>query len=176
MPFQIALEEELGDAGWDTRSILLRELRVMSCLGCFKCWDTTPGLCIQQKDEAQGVVEKVIQSELLVFLTPLTFGGYSSDLKKIIERFLGLLQPGVTTKTGESHHLKRYDRYPSLLACAVTEAWDDEEVTIFSRLIDRHSLNFYPPKHKAGVFVAGEDKNKTREKIQSLLQGMEPGR
>ncbi|MCJ7682498.1 MAG: NAD(P)H-dependent oxidoreductase [Candidatus Aminicenantes bacterium] len=176
MPIQKALEEELREAGWNFRSILLREVQVMSCLGCFKCWDTTPGLCIQLKDEAQGVVEKVIQSELLVFLTPLTFGGFSSELKKIIERFLGLLQPGVTLETGESHHLKRYDRYPSLLACAVTETWDDEEVKIFNRLVDRFSLNFFPPKHRSGVFVAGEDKNKTRGQIQSLIQEMEIGR
>jgi len=72
--------EELGSAGWSAEPILLHEVKIRSCLGCFKCWDTTPGICIQ-KDDAQEIVQKIIQSELVVFLTPLTFGGYSSELK-----------------------------------------------------------------------------------------------
>jgi multimeric flavodoxin WrbA len=111
MPTQKILAEELGKAGWSVESVLLNEVEVKTCIGCFKCWDTTPGLCFQ-KDEAQGVVQKIIQSGLVIFLTPLTFGGYSSELKKIIERSLGLLQPGMIIIKGESHHIKRYERYP----------------------------------------------------------------
>ena len=176
MPAQKIIEEVLGSVGWDVDPVLLRDVEVWSCLGCFKCWDTTPGLCIQEKDEARGIVEKIIRSELLVFLTPLTFGGYSSELKKIIERSLGLLQPGVTLSTGESHHLKRYERYPSLLALAVTEAWDNEEVKLFKTLMDRHSLNFYPPKYRAEVLLKGEEENKIRERIKALINYMELGR
>ena len=176
MPAQKIIEEVLGSGGWDVDPVLLRDVEVWSCLGCFKCWDTTPGLCIQEKDEARGIVEKIIRSELLVFLTPLTFGGYSSELKKIIERSLGLLQPGVTLVTGESHHLKRYERYPSLLALAVTEAWDNEEVKLFKTLMDRHSLNFYPPKYRAEVLLKGEKEIKIRERIKALINYMELGR
>jgi multimeric flavodoxin WrbA len=176
MPAQKIIEEELGSVGWNVDPVLLREVEVWSCLGCFKCWDTTPGLCIQEKDEARGIIEKIIRSELLVFLTPLTFGGYSSELKKIIERSLGLLQPGVTLCSGESHHLKRYERYPSLLALAVTEAWDNEEVKLFKTLMDRHSLNFYPPKYRAEVLLKGEEENKIRERIKALINYMELGR
>jgi multimeric flavodoxin WrbA len=176
MPVQKVIEEELKAAGWSADPILLRDVEISSCLGCFNCWDTTPGLCVQQKDEAQGLVEKIIQSELLVFLTPLVFGGYSSELKKIIERSLGLLQPGVTLSSGESHHLKRYERYPSLLAVAVTEAWDEEEVKLFKTLMSRHSLNFYPPKHRTEVFLAGEEENKIRERIKALIDEMEKER
>ena len=176
MPAQKIIEEVLGSVGWDVDPVLLRDVEVWSCLGCFKCWDKTPGLCIQEKDEARGIIEKIIRSELQVFLTPLTFGGYSSELKKIIERSLGLLQPGVTLSTGESHHLKRYERYPSLLALAVTEAWDNEEVKLFKTLMDRHSLNFYPPKYRAEVLLKGEEENKIRERIKALINYMELGR
>jgi len=173
MPAQKIVEEELERVGWNVESVLLRDVEVWSCLGCFKCWDTTPGLCIQEKDGAREIVEKIIRSELLVFLTPLTFGGYSSELKKIIERSLGLLQPGMTLETGESHHLKRYERYPSLLALAVTEVWDNEEVKLFKTLIGRHSLNFYPPKCRAEVLQAGEEDPKIRERIEALIGYME---
>ena len=172
IPIQKILEEELGSAGWDVEPILLHEVKINSCIGCFKCWDTTPGICIQ-KDGVQDVVQKIIQSDLAIFLTPLTFGGYSSEMKKIIERMLGLLQPGMTIIKGETHHLKRYERYPSLLALGVTEIRDDDEKQIFNTLIERHSLNFYPPKHRAEVFLAGEEEAEIREKTKKIILEME---
>ena len=172
IPIQKILVEELGSAGWSAKPILLNEVKIRSCLGCFKCWDTTPGICIQ-KDGTQDIVQKIIQSDLVIFLTPLTFGGYSSELKKIIERMLGLLQPGVTIIKGETHHLKRYERYPTLLAIGVTEIQDNEEEQIFNTLIERYSLNFYPPKHRAEVFLDGEEERKIREKTKKIIVEME---
>jgi len=101
----------------------------------------------------------------------LTFGGYSSELKLIIERFLGLLQPGTTIVEGEVHHLKRYERYPSVLALATTNVLDREEEQLFKKLGDRHSLNFYPPKHHAEVLIEGEEN--LSEKISSIIDAME---
>lgn len=172
MPIQGILIEELESAEWNVEPVLLHEVEIKTCIGCFKCWDTTPGLCFQ-KDEAQSIVKKIIQSDLLVFLTPLTFGGYSSELKKIIERMLGLLQPGVILIKGESHHIKRYACYPSLLGIGVAETQDDEAERIFSTLIERHSLNFYPPKHRAEVFLAGEEEESIRMRTKKILSDME---
>jgi multimeric flavodoxin WrbA len=118
-------------------------------------------------------VQKVIQSDLVVFLTPLTFGGFSSELKKILERLLGLLHPGMRVIKGETHHLKRYERYPSLLAFGVTETQDDEEEQIFKTLIERFSLNFFPPKHGAEVFLGGEEEGKIRERTKKIIDELE---
>ena len=172
-PFLNILMEELKNAGWNPESILLHQANIRGCLGCFKCWDTTPGLCIQQKDEAPGIVQKFLQSELVVFLTPLTFGGYSSELKQIIERMLGILQPGFTMKSGESHHIKRYDRYPALLAVSVTETEDAEAERLFKALIQRHSYNFYPPKYRAVVFHSSETNARVRETMKKNLGELE---
>lgn len=174
-PIQDILEGELSTAGLDVQAVQLHEIDIKSCLGCFKCWDTTPGLCIQTKDKTTSVVEKIIQSELVVFLTPLTFGGYSSELKKIIERSLGLLQPGVKLVNGESHHLTRYDRYPLLLAIGISEKQDDEEEKIFKTLIYRHSLNFYPPKYRADVFHVGDTEREIRERTKVAIDDLELG-
>jgi multimeric flavodoxin WrbA len=175
IPIQKILMEELVSAGWDVEPILLHEYEIRSCIGCFRCWDTTPGLCFQ-KDEAQDILKKIIRTDLLIFLTPLTFGGYSSELKKIIERMLGLLQPGMTIIEGESHHLKRYERYPSLLALGAVETKDDDEVQIFNKLMKRHSLNFYPPKHEAEVVLVEDKEGKIRERTKRIITEMELSR
>lgn len=171
---QETLEEELKNIGMPSESFILHQHNIKYCIGCFMCWDTTPGICSGVKgDDAEKITEKIIKSELVVFLTPLTFGGYSSELKKMIERTLGLLLPGFTKKNGEAHHLKRYERYPSLLAVATTETLDEEEIQIFNTLIYRHSLNFYPPKHKAEVFLTKDEKGKIRDRLRELIIDME---
>ncbi|MHA1996130.1 MAG: flavodoxin family protein [Candidatus Hodarchaeales archaeon] len=167
---QEIVENELEKANWNTETFILNKYNIKSCTGCFKCWDTTPGICTGIKgDDANNIVEKVILNEVLVFLTPLTFGGYSSELKAIIERMLGLLQPGVMIVDGESHHLKRYERYPSLLAFAVTDNLDKEGEVLFKKLLDRHSRNFYPPMYKAEVFQTDEHKDAIRERITKSI-------
>ncbi|PWI49289.1 flavodoxin [Candidatus Heimdallarchaeota archaeon B3_Heim] len=173
---QEILEDELKEAGWDTETFILNEYNIKGCTGCFKCWDTTPGICTGIKgDDANKIVEKVIQNELLVFLTPLTFGGYSSELKAIIERMLGLLQPGQLIVDGESHHLKRYERYPSVLAFAVTDNLDKEEEVLFKKLLERHSRNFYPPMHKTEVFQTKENEETIRDRVNKCIQKINVG-
>jgi multimeric flavodoxin WrbA len=128
-----------------------------------------------KNDDANKIVEKVIQNELLVFLTPLTFGGYSSELKAIIERMLGLLQPGVMIVDGESHHLKRYERYPSIFALAVTDNLDKEGEILFKKLLERHSRNFYPPVYKAEVFQTNESKENIRGRVKASINEFKLG-
>jgi len=170
-PVQETLEEELRSGGWSVESILLHELDIRSCTGCFRCWHTTPGIYTGVKDDdAEEITKKVISSDLVVFLTPLTFGGYSSELKKMIERLLGLLQPGTTLINGETPHLKRYVRYPSILSIAITEKIDDEEVQLFKTLGHRFSLNFYPPKHREEVLQSDDD---LQGKTRGILAEME---
>ena len=167
------LEDELKSSG-NMESVKLRERNIKTCIGCFRCWDTSPGECFQE-DDAAAIVRKTIQSDLVVFLTPLTFGGYSSELKKIIERMLGLLEPGMHIYRGETHHIPRYDRYPSLMAIALADKPDNEEIEIFKKLGERHSLNFYPPHHTAEVFIADTPKDRIRETIREFLSKMEVG-
>lgn len=171
-PIQRILEETLADSKANVESVILHESDIRTCIGCFRCWGTTPGECFQ-KDDAPEIVKKVIRSDLVVFLTPLTFGGYSSELKKIIERMLGLLQPGMLIYKGETHHFKRYERYPSVLAIALTESKDEEAIRIFKKLGERHSLNFYPPHHAAEVFIVGENEDEWRGIIKEFLAEME---
>jgi multimeric flavodoxin WrbA len=167
-PYREILENVLKNNVYQLKSILLHDKKIGTCIGCFKCWDHTPGECFQ-KDDAPEIMRQMAQADLLVFLTPLLFGGYSSELKKMIERTLGLLHPGQTRINGESHHLKRYDKYPSILGLAVTDSLDEEEILIFKKLGDRHSLNFYPPRHLYEVLSSSQPAEERGKSITALL-------
>lgn len=169
MPFQDILQREIIHAGWDCESLILYKHEVGTCIGCFKCWDTTPGICFQ-KDQGNEIAKKSIDSDLLVFLTPLAWGGYSSELKKAIERMLGLLHPSFIKIADSYRHKKRYERYPSVLGIAIAEGnSDDESVQIFKNLIERHSLNWHTPRQVAGVFHKKDGEDKFRDSLEKLL-------
>jgi len=169
MPIQDILESELSSAGWECESLILRQFKVGTCIGCFKCWDTTPGICFQE-DQGREITQKAINSDLLVFLTPLTWGGYSSELKKAIERMLGLLHPSFVKIKDSYRHEKRYDNYPSVLGIAVAEGERDSECEqIFKTLIERHSLNWYTPKQRAEVFLDEDEDEEIQKSIKSML-------
>jgi len=80
----------LEDNGCDIDSLILHEIEIASCLGCFGCWVKTPGICVIN-DEGRDIAKAVIQSNLIIFLTPVIFGGYSSELKKALDRLILIL-------------------------------------------------------------------------------------
>ena len=87
-----SIKEELRTNDFEVNELLLKEKEIADCIGCFKCWVKTPGVCIID-DYGREVAAQVINSDLLVFLTPLIFGSYSYQLKKALDRILPLISP-----------------------------------------------------------------------------------
>ncbi len=172
-PVQKLLEKAFENYDWQVESIPLHSTTIETCIGCFKCWISTPGVCFRE-DQGRDVAKKAINSHLLVFLTPLTWGGYSSELKKAIERMLGLIHPYFIRVKGSCRHGKRYDAYPSILGVAVSNDKKDEEgEKVFEALIERHSLNWHSPRQKALVVYNNEDKQEILTKLNAILAELE---
>jgi multimeric flavodoxin WrbA len=103
----------------------------------------TPGECVIH-DSGHDLPRKVIQSDLVFLLTPVTFGMYSSELKKAMDRFpCPVLLPFFTKINGEIHHAKRYDKYPALVAFGVLSSPDDESESTFTTLVNRNGINLH---------------------------------
>jgi len=145
---------------------------VRHCAGCFGCWVQTPGVCLID-DAARDIARAVIQSDLVIYLTPVTFGGYSSELKKVLDRLICLILPFFTQIDGEVHHQPRYERYPRLLGLGLLPRPDDEAAEVFSRLVARNAINLHAPAHAAGVVNERQDAEALRLKIQELLKTLE---
>lgn len=165
---QQLLVEELIALSWEVEPLLLREMEVRRCVGDFACWVQTPGICLID-DAARDVARGLMQSDLAVFLTPVTFGGYSSELKKVLDRIIGLLSPHFMRIEGEVHHQPRYPRYPRLMGVGLLPGADEESEGIFKTLVSRNALNFHSPAHVAGVLLNSDGQNGVREKIRALL-------
>lgn len=162
------LTRRLAAAGYEVESMRLREMEVHHCVGCFGCWVQTPGECMID-DPAREVARAFISSDLVVFFTPVTFGGYSSELKKVLDRIICLLSPFFLYTKGEVHHKPRYRRYPCLLAVGVQPRPDLESEEIFTALVDRNAINLHAPGHAAVVFDSNQPGEIVDDNVRSLI-------
>lgn len=149
-PVEQSLDTALSIRGWTVDRIQLRDLTIAYCQGCFDCWVKTPGLC-KAKDKAPEVTRALCKADLLVLLSPVTFGGYSSEIKKALDRSIGIVSPFFTRIGGEVHHKARYTRYPALLGIGVMREPDAEEERIFRTLVSRNAVNFHSPAHLSAI-------------------------
>jgi len=85
----------------------LKNFNINGCIGCFNCWKKTPGKCIHQ-DDMEKLIEIYLQSDIIIWATPLYHHGMTSILKKFIERTLPLNLPYIVKNNGKYGHPKRY--------------------------------------------------------------------
>jgi NAD(P)H-dependent FMN reductase len=148
----------------DSETIVLRQQKIGNCAGDFFCWVRSPGIC-NTDDDNRLLAAKVMHSDLLVYLTPVTFGGYASTLKRMVDHQIQNILPFFASVNGEIHHQPRYRRYPNLLVIgwmlastehsASTEhpAPGPQAEAIFRHLVYRNAINLYAQKSACGVLV-----------------------
>ena len=162
------LSEVLGQDGSQLETFRLRAMKLAHCLGCFGCWFKTPGTCVE-RDDGRKVAKAVIESDTTVFFTPVTFGGYSPELKKVMEHFIQLISPYFQLESGEVHHPPRYARPPRLMMVGVQRRANAHEAYIFKTLAGRNALNFHPPSYAAEVVATSDTDDMRRGRFEALL-------
>lgn len=147
-----ALCDQLQARGWEREHILLRDQKIGNCAGDFFCWIRNPGMC-NTNDDNRAIAAKVVQCDLLIWLTPVTFGGYSAVLKRMVDHLIQNISPFFTHIDGEVHHQRRYPRYPQLLVVGWMDAPDAVGEAIFRNLARRNALNMYAPTTVCDVVI-----------------------
>jgi len=126
--------------GHAVTSFELDGLAIKPCRGCFACWLKHPGTCAI-KDGQEPVLRAMAAGGVLVWITPVTFGGYSPALKKALDRSLPNILPFFITRNGEIRHPARYAGPRSLLVLGTLPAPNAEAERIFHDLARRNALN-----------------------------------
>jgi len=132
----------LQNKNHEIKHLILRDMNIKYCTGCWGCWVKTPGECIIP-DDSQAACAEIINSDLLVFASPFKMGFPTSLLKKMMDKIIPLVHPYIVVLDDELHHKKRYDTYPKL-ACIFekTNDTDDEDITIMTGIFHRLARNF----------------------------------
>jgi len=172
-PLLPILINELRQSGAQVQTFALREIKLGHCIGCFGCWLETPGICVEA-DAGREIVQAIIRSKMTVLFTPVTFGGYSSELKKIVDRWIPLVLPYFGNYYGEIHHKPRYSSYPRLVAVGVQRHPDEGEANIFKVVVGRNAINFHAPSYAAEVIMSTDDPDSLRGRFKALLSRSDP--
>ena len=171
-PLYSSVIEEIEKKGFEVESITLRNVSVAACQGCFDCWVKTPGEC-RTDDYGRDVAEKMVQSNLIVHFTPIIFGGYSSEIKKVIDRFIPTISPFFTKRNGETHHIHRYQKRAAIIAIGFLDKPDNEQQKVFKDLVFRNSLNMGAQIHKGIIYIKGQRMDDFIKELHTILEKVE---
>ncbi len=94
----------MKEAGAEVELIYTRKLNIKACIGCFNCWLRTPDEC-SQKDDMQGLIPKIRESEIRVYASPIYCYTINAELKNLMDRQVAMASPFVEIAEGRTRHL-----------------------------------------------------------------------
>ncbi len=109
------------------------------CRGCFGCWTKHPAACFM-KDTLRQVCRVIGRADELVIITKNLYGGYSADIKNVLDRSIGTSTPFSTYRGGQMHHTLRYGRHDLWKVIVYGDITESEKAT-FRYLAERNALN-----------------------------------
>ena len=101
---------ETGEAV-EVREAAVNRLNIRPRLGCFSCWNKTPGKCCIGDDMAE-VIENMLWADVTVWSFPLYYFSVPGSLKNLIDRQLPMSLPFMSEdggETGSGSHPARFD-------------------------------------------------------------------
>jgi len=152
--------------GWDVTALGLDGMSVKPCRGCYACWTKHPGTCAVRDDE-ELVHRAMAASDVQVWTTPVTFGGYGPALKRALDRSIPNVLPRFIKVRGEIHHPQRYPKRRAFLVFGTLASPDAAAERIFHHLVRRNALNLFSVLTESRVISGGA----SLEEIDGLVDG-----
>jgi len=118
------LVKGMQDAGAEVEIIQLREKKIKNCIGCYTCWTKTPGKCLHKDDMTNELFPKWLESDLVIYATPLYNYAMNATLKAFIERTLPSLEPFFETQDDRMLHPLRH-KIPAVVVLSVSGMPDE---------------------------------------------------
>ena len=92
------------------------------------------------KDTLQQACRIIGQADELVIITKNLYGGYSADIKNVLDRSIGTSTPFSTYRGRQMHHTLRYGKHDLWKVIVYGEITEAEKAT-FQYLAERNAIN-----------------------------------
>lgn len=102
------LEGIARETAVETREICPARMDIRPCIGCFSCWNKTPGKCCLE-DDMSGVIESMLWADVIVWSFPLYYFSVPGPLKNLMDRQLPMVLPFMNRDSASGGHPSRYD-------------------------------------------------------------------
>ena len=128
--------EGAKEAGHTVTVFRVADMNIGGCLGCGHCFQEV-GVCVQ-KDDMQVILDALRKADTLVLASPVYYWGFTSQLKRVIDRTYALLKEGSSIKHAAL-----------LMTCGDdTDAAAEPSIAMFRRICT------YLEWREAGIIVA----------------------
>ncbi len=108
---QVLIDSFLGganEAGAEVRSFRLAEFDIRPCIACKSCWGKSDTSCVIEDDMAQ-LITAFVESDVVVFASPLYADNVTSLLKIFIDRLIPLCDSHwELDENGECRHARKF--------------------------------------------------------------------
>lgn len=142
------VEEDLKEMGHEVESVYLNDKDLNGCIACAKCKEKPDEIGCVIKDDIPEILERMVESDAVVFASPLYFWGPSAQLKTVIDRTYSLY---VNYHQPDHDSLIKDQRHGFLVTGGGPyENNAAETFTAFSRMKKPHMTN-----HTATLFMGG---------------------
>lgn len=116
----------------EVQTVHVIEKHIEFCSGCFSCMKNG-GNCIH-KDDMKGILEEILQSDLLIFSYPLYCYGMPAPLKALIDRTMPLSSMAMQKVEGRYAHVSQADvsrlKYVMICGCGFPNSRQNFEPAI----------------------------------------------
>lgn len=107
-----AFLEGAKQAGAEAEEVFLSERNIKHCLGCFTCWNKTPGKCAID-DDMESLIKLFLEAAYVGLATPIYGMFMTGLLKNVTDRLLPLATPHIhRNEDGSFYHEGRVQRLP----------------------------------------------------------------
>jgi len=112
------LVKGMREAGAKVETVNLREKNIKNCVGCFTCMTKTPGKCVLKDDMTRDLFPKWLESDLVIYATPLFHHTVNATMKTFIERTWPICEPFLVENEGRWFHPLR-SKHPGVVVLSV---------------------------------------------------------
>lgn len=137
----IIIKEILDIPAENAYTLDLSKIEVNQCTGCWSCWWKTPGKCMF--GDLNRYYHEYVTADKAIFFAKLAKGFVTGNLKSLFDRMIPLFLPYTAYKTGESMHVKRYEKYPDIEFYYEGQFQTEDRREIFENYISRVFYQFY---------------------------------
>jgi len=177
------LVKGMREAGAEVEVVHLRQKKINYCIGCFTCMTKTPGKCVQNDDMTNELFPKWLESDLVVYATPLFHHTVNAPMKTFIERCFPICEPFLEQDdSGRWVHPLRHKR-PAVAVLSVCGFLEESAFEGLSHYVNflfhrekpvaeiyrtaSHLITQAPYKHKLGDILEA-----TRQAGHELVESM----
>jgi multimeric flavodoxin WrbA len=153
------LSKSIFDKGHEAEILHLNDYDIKPCQGCFWCYKDYPLKCIQN-DVMNGLYPSVLDSDAIVFASPIYWFNYSAQLKLFIDRLVALHVPG-------GHSLTDY-KFASIFVYGDSSSKGSGVFTAIESI--EHMISYFRGEHLGVVHCTGGDKISVSEKPEVLKE------